>query len=71
MLQAEQIEVRFEGLIAIDKVSLSLEQGSILGLIGPNGAGKSTLVNALTGFQKRTQVVVRMVEVDMGDWTAV
>ncbi len=70
MLQAEQIEVRFEGLTAIDKVSLSLEQGNILGLIGPNGAGKSTLVNALTGFQKRTQGVVRLDQVDISSWTA-
>jgi branched-chain amino acid transport system ATP-binding protein len=54
MLRAEEIEVHFEGLTAIDKVSLTLDQGVILGLIGPNGAGKSTLVNALTGFQKRT-----------------
>ncbi len=70
MLQAEQIEVRFEGLTAIDKVDLSLEQGHILGLIGPNGAGKSTLVNALTGFQKRTQGVVRLEGVDISDWRA-
>ncbi|MEE9300571.1 MAG: ATP-binding cassette domain-containing protein, partial [Alphaproteobacteria bacterium] len=70
MLQAEQIEVRFEGLTAIDKVDLSLEQGEILGLIGPNGAGKSTLVNALTGFQKRTQGVVRLEGVDISNWAA-
>ena len=70
MLRAEEIEVRFEGLTAIDKVSLTLEQGQILGLIGPNGAGKSTLVNALTGFQKRTQGVVRLDEVDISDWAA-
>jgi branched-chain amino acid transport system ATP-binding protein len=70
VLRAEQIEVRFEGLVAIDQVSLSLEEGNILGLIGPNGAGKSTLVNALTGFQKRTHGVVRLDEVDIGGWTA-
>ena len=70
MLQAEEIEVRFEGLIAIDKVSLSLEQGDILGLIGPNGAGKSTLVNALTGFQKRSHGMVRLDQIDISGWTA-
>ncbi|MDX1576698.1 MAG: ABC transporter ATP-binding protein [Kiloniellales bacterium] len=70
MLQAEEIEVHFEGLTAIDKVSLTLEQGHVLGLIGPNGAGKSTLVNALTGFQKRTHGFVRLDRTDISDWSA-
>ncbi len=70
MLQAEEIEVHFEGLTAIDKVSLALEQGDILGLIGPNGAGKSTLVNALTGFQTRTHGTVRLERTDISDWSA-
>ena len=70
MLQAVEIEVHFEGLTAIDRVSLNLDQGNILGLIGPNGAGKSTLVNALTGFQKRSHGVVRLDDVDISAWTA-
>ncbi len=70
MLQAEEIEVHFEGLTAIDKVSLTLERGDILGLIGPNGAGKSTLVNALTGFQTRTHGEVRLDQTDISDWSA-
>lgn len=50
VLNAENITVKFGGLIAVNNVSLSLEKGKILGLIGPNGAGKSTLFNAITGF---------------------
>ena len=49
VLAAEHVSVEFAGLRALDGVSLSLEQGEILGLIGPNGSGKTTLVNAITG----------------------
>ena len=53
-LEAQQVSVGFEGLIAVDHVDEVLNQGEILGLIGPNGAGKTTLVNAMTGFQVPT-----------------
>ncbi len=48
-LIASEIVVDFAGLRALDRVSIELRSGEILGLIGPNGSGKTTLVNALTG----------------------
>jgi branched-chain amino acid transport system ATP-binding protein len=53
-LRADSLSVRFEGLLALSDVSLSICRREIVGLIGPNGAGKSTLVNCLSGFQRPT-----------------
>jgi branched-chain amino acid transport system ATP-binding protein len=40
----------FDGVQALDAVTLELHRHEVVGLIGPNGAGKSTLVNLMTGF---------------------
>lgn len=49
-LRAENIVKRFGPVIALDGVSLSLNDGEVLGILGDNGAGKSTLMKILTGF---------------------
>ena len=69
-LAAEGVVVNFEGLVAIDRVSLSLARREVLGLIGPNGAGKTTLVNVLTGFQPPSAGRVRIDGEDVTGWQA-
>ncbi|MFJ2989606.1 ABC transporter ATP-binding protein [Collimonas sp. NPDC087041] len=49
LLEVRHASRRFAGLIAVNDVSLTLEQGEILGLIGPNGAGKTTLISLISG----------------------
>lgn len=54
LLAIDDLSVRFGGLVAMDRLNLSIEPRSIHGVIGPNGAGKSTLVNVISGLTRAT-----------------
>jgi branched-chain amino acid transport system ATP-binding protein len=47
LLEANQISKEFGGVMALNAVSLKVNQGEIVAIIGPNGAGKTTLVNCI------------------------
>jgi branched-chain amino acid transport system ATP-binding protein len=52
ILEANKVVKNFGGLTAVNRVSLQVEDGEIIGLIGPNGAGKTTFLNCLAGTFK-------------------
>ena len=67
VLELHGITKRFPGVLANDKVDITLREGKILALLGENGAGKSTLMNILYGLYKPDEgkIVVRGEEVDI------
>lgn len=52
ILETQRVTKIFGGLTAVNKVDLSVPEGSIASIIGPNGAGKTTLFNCISGFYK-------------------
>ncbi|MFC4551034.1 MULTISPECIES: ABC transporter ATP-binding protein [Halorussus] len=54
VIEIDNLTKRFEGVTAVDGLSLSVEEGEVFGFLGPNGAGKSTTINAMLDFTKPT-----------------
>jgi len=52
ILSCRDVALSFNGVRALDGVSLDVHAGEILGLVGPNGSGKSTLINAISGVYR-------------------
>jgi len=50
LLEMKKVIKNFGGVMAVNQVDLTLNEGEILGLIGPNGAGKTTLFNLVSGL---------------------
>ncbi|MBW2038418.1 MAG: ABC transporter ATP-binding protein [Deltaproteobacteria bacterium] len=54
LLSVEKVIKSYDGVLALNRVSLHVRKGTIMGLIGPNGAGKSTLFHLITGVERPT-----------------
>ena len=54
VLSVENVTMQFGGVVAVDNLSLAVNEGEIVALIGPNGAGKTTAFNVITGVYALT-----------------
>jgi len=69
-LEVQELTKRFGGLLANDRIDLTVNEGEIVGLIGPNGAGKTTLFNCIAGFYPPSEGTVRFKGEDITGFSA-
>ena len=50
LLSLERVTKRFDGMVAVDDVSFTIDRGQVVGFLGPNGAGKSTTMRMITQY---------------------
>ena len=60
LVEMNDISISFGGIRAVDRASIDLFPGEVVGLLGHNGAGKSTLIKILSGAYKRDAGVIRI-----------
>lgn len=70
LVRVEQVVMEFEGLRALDGVTLDLYPGRITALVGPNGSGKSTLVNVISGIYTPTSGKIWFRSQNIAGWPA-
>jgi ABC-2 type transport system ATP-binding protein len=60
MARATEVTRRYGDVVALDRVSLEIPAGELVGLLGPNGAGKSTLINLFVGLRRASSGTVEL-----------
>src|SRR5574341_63181 len=63
-IEVDGLAKRYGSTVAVDDVTLSVEEGEVFGLLGPNGAGKSTTVEVLEGYRRPDAGSVRVLGLD-------
>jgi branched-chain amino acid transport system ATP-binding protein len=65
LLACSDLTCRFGGVVALDHVDFTVNEGEIVGLIGPNGSGKTTLFNVVTGIYRADAGVITFAGMDL------
>ncbi len=64
VIEVRDLRKRYGGTVAVDGLSLSVEEGEIFGMVGPNGAGKTTTIECMEGLRKRDSGSVSVLGLD-------
>src|SRR5580704_6060726 len=67
LLSLERITKRFDGIVAVDDVSFTIDRGQVVGFLGPNGAGKSTTMRMITQFFEPDEGEIRLDGIPLGE----
>lgn len=54
LLEISSLSKSFGGVLAVNQCSMTISEGTVVGLIGPNGAGKSSVIDLVSGFEQPT-----------------
>jgi len=69
LLRVDNVSRHFGSLVAVDKVSMTVEPGELRAVIGPNGAGKTTFFNMISGFFPPTSGTITFDGADVTAWS--
>ena len=61
----EEVSKIYGNQLALDKISFSVDSGTVLGILGPNGAGKSTLLKIITGYLRQSSGLVKINDLEV------
>src|SRR5438445_5500375 len=67
VIVAHQLTKWYGPRLAVDRVSLEVEAGEVMGLLGPNGSGKTTILRILTGYLRPSAGTARIAGLDVVD----
>ncbi|WP_336025529.1 ABC transporter ATP-binding protein [Halobellus salinisoli] len=61
----ENVTKRFDSTVAVDDVSISIDDGEVMGIVGPSGCGKTTALRLIAGFETATEGTIRYDDEDV------
>ena len=68
MLEVRDLTVRYGPFLAVDRLSLSVGRGDVVGIVGPNGGGKTSIVKAIGGLVTPDEGTIVFDGDDLGAW---